>query len=297
MGINAGDQLDISGTMPKGSFPFSQYDIAGVSGVGQVIETGDGVPAGYKGKWVTVYRSLQFGDQLVGTWSEYGHLHFLQCVVLPDNVNPDAYAGSLVNIITSYAFWQQVRQEGHQGVINTAGNSATGIAMIGMGQALGFPVISLVRNESGRHELEALGAQNILVQEDKDYKEKLQASSAQLKTTAVFDGVGGAVLTQIMDVLPAGSAIYAYGFLGGQTPVTFPTSLLLKGISLRGFGNFRTATVQDPQKLAVALEEIGKIIHLPHFRTKIGQEFRLEQIVEALRYTSSNGGKAILKIV
>ena len=74
MAINAGDRLGITGTMP-GFFPKSKYNIAGVSGVGKVVETGEGVPERFRGKWVTVYRSLQFSDQLVGTWSEFAHLH------------------------------------------------------------------------------------------------------------------------------------------------------------------------------------------------------------------------------
>lgn len=45
--INSGDKLFISGAFPRG-IPGSKYNIAGVSGVGKVIEAGNGVPAYYK---------------------------------------------------------------------------------------------------------------------------------------------------------------------------------------------------------------------------------------------------------
>lgn len=297
MGINAGDHVLISGELAPGFFPESRYSVAGVSGVGRVIETGDGVPEYYKDKLVTVYRSLKFGEQIIGTWTEYAHLHYLQCAVLPDNADPKEYSGSLVNIITPYAFLKQAESEGHKGIIITAGNSATGIAMLGFCLAYNIPVISIVRNAKGKKELEMLGAQHILIQDESDYKKKLQELSTQLKTTAIFDGTGGSVLNDMMDVIPFGSTIYAYGFLGGSTPLSFHTGILMKEITIKGFANHKTDTVKDPKNLENALKEISRLIHMPHFKTKSGVDFTLEQIDEAMRYSSPDSGKAILKIV
>src|SRR5471030_1834429 len=103
-GINAGDKAFIGGAFPPGSIPVSQNDICGVSGVGTVISIGEGVPVEYIGKNVTVYRSLKYSNDIVGTWSEYVQLPFLHCATLPENVNMEDYSGSLVNIITPYAF-------------------------------------------------------------------------------------------------------------------------------------------------------------------------------------------------
>lgn len=107
--------------------------------------------------------------------------------------------------------------------------------------------------------------------------------------------MGGEILNKIIDVLPYGSTIYAYGYLGGQVPLTIHTSILmLKGIIVKGFGNFKTKTVENPQNLEKALKKISKIIHMPHFKTKTGKKFKLEEINEALQFISSNGSKAVL---
>jgi NADPH:quinone reductase len=111
-GINAGDNAFIGGAFPKGSIPVSQYEIAGVSGVGTVIAIGAGVSKEYTGKKVAIYRSLKFSESIIGTWCEYAHLHSLHCAVLPDNVDAVDYTGSLVNIITPYAFLKQITEEG-----------------------------------------------------------------------------------------------------------------------------------------------------------------------------------------
>jgi len=293
MGINAGDKFFIGGNFPPGMFTQSRYDVAGVSGVGEVVGIGESVPDKYLGKNVTVYRSLTKGDEIVGTWSEYAHLPYLQTAILPDDVDPVDYAGSLVNVITAYAAYRQIIKEGHQGIVVTAGNSDTGKAMLAFCQQSSLPVISIVRNEKAKKELEKLDATNVLIQGTESFQGQFQTLAAQLKTTAVFDGVGGSLLSSIIEAAPARTTVYAYGFLGGGMPVSFHTSLLIKGITIKGFNNFQTETVQDQQQLAEALKEISKVIYLPHFKFPIGKKFSLSQFQEALDFSSPDG-KALL---
>ncbi len=287
-GINSGDKLFIAGAFPRG-IPASRYAIAGVSGVGTVIAAGKGVPENYVGKNVAVYRSLKISEHTVGTWSEYAHLHFLNCAVIPDSVKIEAYAGSLVNIITPYAFLKQAISDGHSGILCTAGNSATGKAMLGICLFNKFPIVSIVRNEKGKQELKSLGATNILVQQDEGFKEGLKEISERLNTTAIFDGVGGKLLTGIIDKIPLNSTIYSYGFLDSETAFSFSTKLLMRGTIIKGFSNFRTQTVLDEKKLAAALNDISAIINMPHFITKTAKKFTFEEADEALAFSSSDG--------
>ena len=296
MGINAGDKFFISGNFPPGMFTESQHAIAGVSGVGKVIAIGEGVPEKYLNKNVTVYRSLKNGQEIVGTWSEYAYLPYLQCAILPDQADPGEYAGVLVNIITAYGAYKQAIKEGHKGIVVTAGNSDTGKAMLGFCLDAGFPVVAIVRNEEAKQDLEKLGAQHVLIQGTSQFKKQFAQLSAELKTTAVFDGVGGALLSEILELAQAGTTIYAYGFLGGGTSVSFHTGILVKGITIKGFSNFKTETVQDHAQLAVALEEISKMLHLPHFKFNIGKKFSFDEIDQALSYVASRAGKAVLTI-
>ncbi|MCK5468903.1 MAG: zinc-binding dehydrogenase [Cyclobacteriaceae bacterium] len=294
-GINSGDKAFIAGAFPPGSIPVSLHDICGVSGAGKVIEVGDGVPQKYKGKNVAVYKSLKFSDKIVGTWSEYAHMHYHHCVILPDNVNMEEYSGSLVNSITPYAFLKQITEEGHKGIICTAGNSATGCAMLGICLANNVPIISIVRNEKAKKYLEKLDAPNILVQSTTNFNAKLEKLSNQIHATAVFDGVGGELISRVAKILPRGSSIYTYGFLGGDTPLCIHTSMILmKGLTIKGFGNFTSETVKDPKKLEEALNDLSEIIDRPHFKTKVGKIFKLKEIDDAIQFSSDNGSKAVL---
>jgi len=294
-GINPGDKAFISGgTFAPGSIPVSQYDIYGASGAGQVLAVGPGVPPEYAGKQVAVYRSLQFSEHVVGTWSDYAHLPYLDCVILPDDIRAEVYAGSLVNIITPYAFLKQIASEGHTGIVCTAGTSATGIALLGVCLAYSVPLVSIVRTAVGKQELESLGATHVVVQTDDDFEEQLRQVAQELAATAVFDGVGGEILNKILAVVPANTTIYCYGYLGDNTPLTIHTRAFMRGLIIKRFSNFKTATVQQPQQLAHALQDIREIIHMPHFATRIGQKFKLEEITEALQFSSECGGKAVL---
>lgn len=290
--INSGDKFFLRFPAAPGTVK-SKFDIRGVSGVGEVLAIGEGVPENYLGKNVTFYRQLMYSEQVVGAWSEYAQVHYLDAVVLPDSVDASDYAGSMVNVITPYAFLQQIKNEGHKGIIATAGNSATGIALLGFCLRYDFPLISVVRNEFGRKELEALGAKNIvLVDEELSLIESAQALSA----TAVFEGVGGQTLSKVLPLVPRGSVIFSYGFIGDAEPVSFHASLLaVKNVTIKPFANTATETVRDPGKLAKAIVDIAEVIHLPHFRTKVGKEFSLEEVNEAIAFKVENGRKAILR--
>jgi NADPH2:quinone reductase len=292
--INSGDKFFLKFPAPPGTVK-SLYEIRGVSGAGEVLARGDDVPMEFQNRNVAFYRQLKYSESIVGAWSEYAHVHYLDCVVLPEDVRTEDYSGSVVNVITPYAFLKQVIAEGHKAITATAGNSATGIALLGFCLAYNFPLISIVRNENGKKELEELGAKNIVVQSDTEFDQELTDLAATLSATAVFDGVGGQILNRLLPLIPRGSVIYSYGYIGDSVPFNFHTSMLaVRNVTIRPFANTSTETVKDPRQLEQALKEIAKLIGQPHFKTKVGKTFQFEEIGDAISYISVNGGKAVL---
>ena len=292
--INPGDKAFINRPLPGGAAT-SLYDIYGASGAGLVTDIGQGVPESYAFKKVAIYRSLKSSPNLIGTWCEYAHLPFLDCIILPENAILEDYSASLVNAITAYAFLKQTIEKGHKAIIATAGSSATGIALLGFCLNYNFPIISIVRNDKSKNELEALGAKNIVVQTNTAFKGELTTLAHELSATAVFDGVGGTILNQIIEAIPNQATIYTYGYLGGPQQLSFHTSLLnVKGLTITGFSNGKSKIAQDSVLLANALNEISHVISMPHFKTKTGRKFKMEEIKNALLYVSENGEKAIL---
>jgi NADPH:quinone reductase len=295
--INHGDKTFLRMPTAAGpAFAAAKHDVWGVSGAGRVIAVGDGVPNKYLGKQAAIYRSLRRTPEMIGLWSERAQVHALNCLILPDHVEAMDYCGSLVNVMTAYAFLEEAIDAGHRGVIVTAGNSATGYALAALARRRNIPAIFLARNEAAEAALVKAGVQHV-IQMDEGYLERLGALAAELNTTAVFEGVGGLLPGQLAPCLPMHSTMYFYGFLAGTEPFALPTVLfMMKDLTLKRFSNFESATVKDSARLQAALSDLETMIDDPLFRTNLGPSFAYEEIEQAMAYEGRQGDKAILRI-
>jgi NADPH2:quinone reductase len=234
-------------------------------------------------------------SETVGLWSEQVLVPYRSTLILPDHVDARDYNGSFANVLTVYAYLANIKAAGHKGVIVTAGTSATGRIAASLTRRLGVPAIFLVHSRSAKDELAKSRVEHVLVTSETGFEQRLEELAADLRTTAVFDGLGGDLLTRILPVLPMGSTVHIYGFLGGPTPISLPTMLVMgKNLTLRRFSNLESPTVADPEALAAAAAEIEGLIDDPLFRTRIGKEFRFEEIDEAMAYEGISGQRAVL---
>jgi NADPH:quinone reductase-like Zn-dependent oxidoreductase len=293
--INHGDKTFLRMPMSAGNaLALDEHDVWGASGAGRVVAVGAGVPVEYTGKQVAVYRSLDRSPESVGLWCERAHVPYTTCLILPDHVRTRDYCGSLVNVMTAYAFLEEISHAGHKGVIVTAGNSATGHALASLARSRNIPAIFLVRTTAARDALTRLGVEHVIVTTE-GFTGTLASLSTELGATAVFDGVGGDLLTRITPSLPMNSTIYFYGFLGGAAPVSIQSVLfMMKNLSMKRFSNFESRTVKEQAKLVAALKTLEGVIDDPMFTTRIGKEFRRDQIELAMAYGSADGAKAVL---
>lgn len=293
--INHGDKTflarpEVAGLALAGSL----HDIWGASAAGDVTAAGPGVPDDYVGRRVAIYRSIGGGADMVGLWCETAQVPYTACLRLPDGVDAREYSGSLVNIITAYASLETAAADGHRGVVATAGNSATGYALAALARSRGTAALILVRSPAAQTELERHGIENVVVVDDQTKMEAVGERVAALEATAVFDGVGGGGLSRLLPHLSPRSTIYAYGFLAGPEPVSFPSTLLMsKDLTLRRFSNFDTPAVRDPQALENAMRELEAVVGDPLFRTRIGRSFALDAVDAAMNYETSSGTKAM----
>ncbi len=292
--INHGDKSFLINPGTAGSRAFDRaYDVWGASAAGTVLAVGEDLPAELVGRGVAIYRSLSKSAQTVGLWSEQVLVERTSCVLLPESASPRDYTGSLVNVITAYAFLEQVAAEDHKGVIVTAGTSATGLAMAALARRRGVPTIFLTRSEQAARTLRSHGVRHVLVTSEKEFESELGKLTAELGTTAVFDGVGGELTGRIAPTLPMNSIIYFYGFLGAAAPVTISSLLIMaKNLGLKRFSNFASKTVADPQRLAAAITYLEGVIDDPLFHTRVGKEFAFDQIDAAMAFEA--GAKAVL---
>ncbi len=266
----------------------------GSSGAGTVTQVGDDVPARYLGRKVAIYRSLQPDCPFLGLWCETAQLPYLACLPLPDHVEARDYSGSLVNVVTAYSFLEQAEAEGHRGIVVTAGGSATGRAMAALARRRGTPTVIIVRSAASKAEMLRNGMPHVLASDDSDFIHELEHSARDLGTTAVFDGVGGTLISQMLGALPPRSSIFFYGFLSGAEKVTFHSSVfMMKGATMKRFSNFDSPTVRDEKRLVNMMADLEGCIEDPWFRTHVGQDFDLSEFQAAMKYDATSGRRAI----
>ncbi len=292
--INHGDKTFLKTPAVAGrALADRTHDVWGASASGTVKAVGAGVPPGYAGRQVAIYRSLQSDQPILGLWCETAQVPYLTSLLLPQHVQAKAYSGSLVNVITAYAFLEQTAADGHRGVIVTAGSSATGYSLAALARRRGVPAIFLVRTAAARDDLRRRGIEHVLISQEGSLS-GLPDLAEKLSATAVFDGVGGELITRLAPALPMNSTVYFYGFLSGASPVSLPSTLfMMKNLTLTRFSNFASATVRNADKLKAALADLESCIDDPMFETRVGQEFRLEQFDAAMNYESTPGAKAV----
>ena len=272
-------------------------NVHGANGAGRVAALGEGVPPRYAGRKVAIYKSLSRSPEQFGVWCERAQVPFTSCLPLPDHVSATDYCGSLANVLTVHAFLAEIVAAGHAGLVVTAGRSATGLVAASLVQRRNVPAVFLVRSEAAREQLVGHGVEHVLLAASDTLEADLARLAAELRTTAVFDGVGGALLTRILPILPMNATAYVYGFLDRSTPISLsPMHLMGLNLTLRRFANLESATVSEPDKLAVALEAIEVLIDDPLLKTRVGREFRLDQIDDAIAYEAADGARVILVV-
>jgi NADPH:quinone reductase-like Zn-dependent oxidoreductase len=147
------------------------------------------------GRKVAIYGSLQQDKSFLGLWCETAQIPYQACLLLPDHVDARDYSGSLVNVVTAYAFLEQVVAEGHHGIVVTAGRSATGRAITFLARRRNIPTLIIVRTSESKAEMLRDGVQHVLASDDPDFTQDFEQTAGTLGTTAVFDGVGGAFIS------------------------------------------------------------------------------------------------------
>ncbi len=293
--INHGDKTFLA--RPEAAGPAlarSLHDVWGASAAGEVTGAGPGVPDGYVGRRVAIYRSIGGGPDTLGLWCETAQVPHTACLRLPEGAAARDYGGSLVNIVTAHAFLETAAADGHRGVVATAGNSATGHALAALARSRGTAALLLVRSPAAKAELERHGIGDVVVVGEGTDMAAVGERAVALDATAVFDGTGGGGLGRLLPHLPQRSTVYAYGFLAGLEPVSFPSALLMgRDLTLRRFSNFDTPAVRDPLALGKAMRDLEAVAGDPLFHTRIGQTFALDAVDAAMAYETSPGAKAV----
>ncbi len=212
--------------------------ILGRDGVGDVVAVGPGLSPIRVGETVGILR-CEVGVNVWGTLAE-------KVVVPMDECHPSAPwlvhrrdGRRPVGYLTA---WQALTQWNDPPapppagavLLVTGASGGVGVASVQLGKSMGLTVVALSRSEEKRATLKRLGADVVCDPADRNLVNDVKAAISPKRVDLVVDSVGGALLTQVIDLLGYGGRISVVGRSGGVVPEFNTGSLLFRRIRMGG---------------------------------------------------------------
>lgn len=153
-------------------------------------------------------------------YAEYRCLPAQMCMVLPDGTDPKDGASCFVNPLTSLAFTETMKNEGHSAIVHTAAASNLGQMLVKICAKDGIPLVNIVRSDAQVELLKGLGATHIVNSSADDFMERLIDAIAETGATIGFDATGGGKLAgQVLTAMEAAAVkrMTTYSRYGSDT--------------------------------------------------------------------------------
>lgn len=140
-------------------------------------------------------------------YAQYRMLNVAQCLPLPEGTSAKDGASCFVNPLTALAFPEQMRAEGHKGLVHTAAASNLGQMLNKICLKDGVPLVNVVRKEEQAKILRDIGAKYIVSTASPTFMEDLITALAETGATMGFDAIGGGQLAgQLLVAMEAGAS-------------------------------------------------------------------------------------------
>jgi NADPH:quinone reductase-like Zn-dependent oxidoreductase len=285
--INPADLLQFEGRY--GAAPPKLPVWAGGEAVGRVLEAGAGVT------------HLKAGDRVLallaarGNWRPRTKAPAARLFALPE-ADVDQLAMLGVNPPTAWLMLHDfVALAPGDWVIQNAGNSGVGQAVIQFSKRLGWKTVSVVRREEQVAPLKALGADVVLV-DGPDLAARVHAATGGAKPRLGIDAVAGDATRRLGRAMADGGTVVNYGMLSGDACALDPGDVVFRDVSLRGFWLARWfATVPLEQQHAL-YRQLGTTIAEGALRVEVEQVYPLAQVKDALAHAArpGRGGKVLI---
>lgn len=262
--------------------------VAGREGVGKVIEVGEKVGEDLMNKVVAV-------PDEVGAWQEYCDVNVDDLLLLPALVPYSQLSVGLLNPMTAWRLLNDFEylREGDV-MIQNAGNSAVGLAVIQFAKRMGVVCISLARTEERVSDLKAFGAEKAFLDND-DAPQMVREFTGGKGCVMALNSVGGRSALRLARCVAQGGVHVTFGAMD-SAPIRFPTrNLIFEDVRFVGFWLDRWKRNKTSEQIRNAMEEVLEPLALNEVNYPIDSVFQMDDFSSALvRNSESRFGKVLL---
>ena len=283
--INPSDVLTLTGQY--GILP-PLPAIGGNEGVGRIEVLGEGVTHLRTGQTVL----LPVGG---GTWTSHMLANASKLIALPD-ANPQQLAMLTVNPPTAYLMLKEfVELQPGDWVIQNAANSGVGSYLIQLAKIRGLKTVNVVRREAAVADVQAEGADVVLV-DGPDLHKRVKTATDGAAIKLGIDAVAGTSTGHLANCLTEGGVLVNYGRMSSEPCQITPSAFIFRDITLRGFWLAKWFQKTTPAQHMTVFGELIQLIASGQLKTKIAATYDVSQIKQAVAAAAGGerGGKILI---
>jgi NADPH:quinone reductase-like Zn-dependent oxidoreductase len=200
--INPSDLIPISGAY---AHRIGLPSLLGYEGVGKVVESSNKKLIG----------QLVLPLKGEGTWQKFVRVKTDHLIVVPENISIGQAAQSFINPVTAFLLiTRELRLNKGDFLLINAANSSIGRIFIQLSKVYEFKIIAVVRNESYKKGLLALGADFVVHTDDLSVEVNLITHGYGVK--GAIDSIGGVDGTKLARKVKHGGKFITIGLLSGK---------------------------------------------------------------------------------
>jgi trans-2-enoyl-CoA reductase len=285
--INPADLNQIEGKYPiRSELPATP----GFEGAGIVVDLGANVTSVAAGVLVILPHN-------VGTWRDAVAVKADQLVAVPTGIEPVHAAMLKINPMTAWRLLHDyVQLQKGDWLIQNAGNSAAGRAVIQIAHELGYKTINVVRRAELIEELRADGGDIVLV-DGENLRDEVKTATSGAHIRLGLNAVGGDSALRLANCLALGSTMVTYGAMSLQ-PLKIPNGLLIfKDLRFRGIWINKWYDNATKEERMEAFEPLFGMAKRGLLKTKVEKAYPLSEAKAAVTHAAQGkrSGKIIFK--
>lgn len=230
-----------------------------------------------------------------GSWATHLQTPAGNLFKLPPGLDPVQAAMLKVNPATAWRLLTGFgRLQPGSWVVQNAANSAVGRCVISLAKSFGIHTMNLVRREELRGELLALGADEVLL--DDDAAVESLKSSGRDRPVLAFNCVGGESALRLMNLLAPGGIHVTYGAMA-RRPLTVPNGLLIfKDLQLRGLWITKWIEGAPQEEIREVYGQLAAALASGGLHMQVDSVFPLQDFAAGIARLAESGrnGKVLL---
>ena len=271
----------------------------GFEASGIVEAVGPGVDPSWLGKTASTVPA--FPADAYGVYGEVAIVPISAVAEYPAHLSYEEGASIWMQYITAYgALIYEGKLTRGDFVIITAASGSVGIAAIEITRVQGATSIATTRTAGKKEELLALGADHVIVTNDEDLPECVNAITGGRGARIIFDPIGGRGLEALAVAAAPRGIILEYGIMADD-PTPYPLFVALaKNLTIKAYTLFEVVSNPNefPEESQKAKQYVFDHLASGDFKPIISRTFPLAEIVEAHRYMESNAqiGKIVVTV-